>query len=145
VLAERCGAWLGDPLAAMTLLASLIDQAKRMLPALVAEVRDHEHSRHDIARALATSPDQARLHYDPESSVADGRWPKGAPSSPSQMGNLVPAVDCPGIRTRRRSRETEAIRNLSAAMCLPRAAASTPEPLGRNGSALRETKDRRDC
>ena len=31
-LAERRKAWLGDPLAAITLLASLIDQAERMLP-----------------------------------------------------------------------------------------------------------------
>jgi hypothetical protein len=75
VLAERRGAWLGDPLAAMTLLASLIDQAERMIPMLVLEARDHGHSWPDIARALATSPDQARLHYDPESPVADGRWP----------------------------------------------------------------------
>lgn len=75
VLAGRRGAWLGDPLAAMTLLASLIDQAQRMIPMLALEARDHGHSWHDIARALATSPDQARLRYDPESPVADGRWP----------------------------------------------------------------------
>ena len=75
VLAERRGAWLGDPLAAMTLLASLIDQAERMIPMLVLEARDHGHAWHDIARALAASPDQARLRYDPESPVADGRWP----------------------------------------------------------------------
>jgi hypothetical protein len=75
VLAERRGAWLGDPLTAMTLLASLIDQAKRMIPQHVLEARDHEHTWHDIARALATSPEQARLHYDPGSPVADGRWP----------------------------------------------------------------------
>ena len=31
-LAERRGKWLGDPIAAITLLASLIDQAERMLP-----------------------------------------------------------------------------------------------------------------
>ena len=60
----------------MTLLASLIDQAERMLPMLVLEARDHGHSWHDIACTLATSPDQARLRYDPESPVADdGRWP----------------------------------------------------------------------
>jgi hypothetical protein len=75
VLAERRGAWLGDPLTTITLLASLIDQAGRMMPLLVHEARDHGHGWHDIARALATSPDQARLHYDPESPVADGRWP----------------------------------------------------------------------
>ncbi|MBE1603539.1 hypothetical protein HEB94_000387 [Actinopolymorpha pittospori] len=26
-------------------------------------------------RALATSPDEARLRFDPDSPVADGRWP----------------------------------------------------------------------
>ena len=35
-LAERRGKWLGDPIAAITLLASLIDQAERMLPEHVA-------------------------------------------------------------------------------------------------------------
>ena len=36
-LAERRQRWLGDPLAAITLIASLIDQAERMLPEQVAE------------------------------------------------------------------------------------------------------------
>jgi hypothetical protein len=31
-LAERRGAWLGDDLTAITLIASLIDQAERFLP-----------------------------------------------------------------------------------------------------------------
>jgi hypothetical protein len=34
-LAERRSAWLGDDLTAITLLASLIDQAERCLPELV--------------------------------------------------------------------------------------------------------------
>jgi hypothetical protein len=33
------------------------------------------HTWHDIAQALATSPDEARLRFDPDSPVADGRWP----------------------------------------------------------------------
>ena len=33
------------------------------------------HSWHQIAQALATSPDQARLRFDPQSPVADSRWP----------------------------------------------------------------------
>jgi hypothetical protein len=36
-LAERRKAWLGDPLAAITLLASLIDQAERMIPMFATE------------------------------------------------------------------------------------------------------------
>jgi hypothetical protein len=74
-LAERRKAWLGDPLAAITLLASLIDQAERMLPEHVLLARDHGTTWHDIATALATSPEQAELRYSPDSPVADSRWP----------------------------------------------------------------------
>jgi hypothetical protein len=74
-LAERRKAWLGDPLAAITLLASLINQADRMIPLLAAEARDHGATWNDIAAALATSPEQAELRYSPDSPVADSRWP----------------------------------------------------------------------
>jgi hypothetical protein len=74
-LAERRGAWLGDDLTAITLLASLIDQAGRCLPELVTNARLNGHTWDEIARALATSPDEARLRFDPESPVADPRWP----------------------------------------------------------------------
>jgi hypothetical protein len=72
-LAERRQAWLGDPIAAITLLASLIDQAERMIPLLAAKARDNGSIWHDIAAALATSPDQAELRYSPDSPVADSR------------------------------------------------------------------------
>ena len=74
-LAGRRAAWLGDDLAAITLLASLIDQAERCLPEMVANARLNGHTWDEIARALATSPDEARLRFDPDSPVADGRWP----------------------------------------------------------------------
>ena len=74
-LAARRGTWLGDPLAAITLLASLIDQAEKMIPVLAAEARDHDATWHDIATALATSPEQAELRYSPDSPMADSRWP----------------------------------------------------------------------
>jgi hypothetical protein len=74
-LAGRRGAWLGDPVTAITLLASLIDQAERMIPDLAAEARDNGATWNDIATALATSPDQAELRYSPDSPVADSRWP----------------------------------------------------------------------
>ena len=51
-LAERRGTWLGDDLT-----ASLIDQAERFLPELVTSARLNGHTWHDIAQALATSPD----------------------------------------------------------------------------------------
>ena len=69
-LAERRGAWPGD-----NLTASLTGQAERFLPELVTSARLNGHTWHDIAQALATSPDEARLRFDPDSPVADGRWP----------------------------------------------------------------------
>ena len=74
-LAERRGKWLGDPLAAITLTASLIDQAERMLPEHVLLALNDDATWHDIATALATSPEQAELRYSPDSPVADSRWP----------------------------------------------------------------------
>ena len=74
-LAKRRGAWLGDDLTVIALLASLIDQVERCLPELVTNARLNGHSWDQIARALATSPDEARLRFDPESPIADSRWP----------------------------------------------------------------------
>jgi len=74
-LAERRGRWLGDPVTAITLLASLIDQAGRMIPELALEARENGASWTDIATAAGTSPEQAELGYDPCSPVADTRRP----------------------------------------------------------------------
>jgi len=59
----------------MTLIGSLIDQAERFLPELVTNARLNGHTWDDIASALATSPAEARLRFDPESPIADSRWP----------------------------------------------------------------------
>jgi hypothetical protein len=53
----------------------LIDQAERMLPEFVLEARDHGATWHEIATALATSPEQAELRCNPGSPVAGTRWP----------------------------------------------------------------------
>jgi hypothetical protein len=74
-LAARRGVWLGDDLAAMTLVASLLEQAERFLPQLVLDARANGHSWHEIAHALGTSPDDAQLRFDPDSPIADSRWP----------------------------------------------------------------------
>ncbi|TWP43220.1 hypothetical protein FKR81_42805 [Lentzea tibetensis] len=74
-LAERRRTWLGDDLATMTLVASLIDQAERCLPQLVHNARANGHTWHEIAHALGTSPDDAQLRFDPESPITDSRWP----------------------------------------------------------------------
>ena len=80
---RMCAIWLAAvdgssppaKLTAITLTASLIDQAERFLPELVTSARLNGHTWHDIAQALATSPDEARLRSGPDSPVADGRWP----------------------------------------------------------------------
>jgi hypothetical protein len=74
-LAQRRGAWLGDEHAAIGLLASLIDQALRALPEAVTTARANGTSWDDIAILTGTSPEEARLRFDPDSPIADGRWP----------------------------------------------------------------------
>jgi hypothetical protein len=74
-LADRRGRWLGDPLTAITMLASLIDQAERMIPELAADARRNRASWAAIATALGTSPEQAELRYSPRSPVRDTREP----------------------------------------------------------------------
>jgi hypothetical protein len=56
-------------------LASLIDQAERMLPEHALPALDTGATWHDIVTALATSPEQAELRYSPDSPIADNRWP----------------------------------------------------------------------
>jgi hypothetical protein len=74
-LAERRGAWLGDEQAVNHLLASLIDQALRALPEAVTTARANGTSWDDIATLTGTSPEEVRLRFDPDSPIADGRWP----------------------------------------------------------------------
>jgi hypothetical protein len=74
-LADRRGRWLGDPLTAITMLASLTDQAGRMIPELAAQARKQGASWAGIATALGTSPEQAELQYSRRSPVRDTREP----------------------------------------------------------------------
>jgi hypothetical protein len=74
-LAERRGLWLGDDLATIALITSLIEQAERFLPQLVHDARAAGHTWHEIAHALGTSPDDAHLRFDPGTPLADSRWP----------------------------------------------------------------------
>jgi hypothetical protein len=74
-LAQRRGLWIGDDHILIHLLASLIDQAERCLPEAVYTARANGCSWNDIAQLLGTSPDEARLRFDPDSPIADGRWP----------------------------------------------------------------------
>ena len=75
-LAERRKAWLSDPIAAITFIASLIDQAERFLPEHVLEAHANGATWHDIAAALATSPEQAELRLPtPIPPSPTPRWP----------------------------------------------------------------------
>jgi len=74
-LATRRHAWLGDELAVIGLLTSLIDQAERFLPQHVITAHDNGHSWDDLAALLHTSPHEARLRFDPDSPIAHRRWP----------------------------------------------------------------------
>jgi len=46
-----------------------------MLPMFTAEAHANGATWTDIATALGTSPEQAELRYNPDSPVADTRWP----------------------------------------------------------------------
>jgi len=74
-LAERRGLWLGDDAVVVHLLASLIAQAERELPLAVGHARTDGATWHDIAELLGISAHEARLRFDPDSPVADRRWP----------------------------------------------------------------------
>ena len=64
-----------DATVAITMLASLTDQAERMIPELAADARKNGTSWADIATALGTSPEQAELRYSPRSPIRDTREP----------------------------------------------------------------------
>lgn len=74
-LADRRGLWLGDDLNIITLIASLIEQAEQFMPQLVHDARANGHDWNQIARVVGSSPDEVRLRFDPESPIADSRWP----------------------------------------------------------------------
>ncbi len=96
-----CAIWLAAvdgssppaKLSAITLTASLIDQAERFLPELVTSARLNGHTWHDIAQALATSPDEARLRFDPDSrspTAAGPTAPETAKAGPLQAVTTAP-------------------------------------------------------
>jgi hypothetical protein len=65
-----------DPVASAKVeITSLIDQAERCLPELVTNARLNGHTWDQVARALATSPEEARLRFGPGSPIAGSRWP----------------------------------------------------------------------
>ena len=74
-LAERRDLWIGDDATLIHLIASLIAQAERELPLAVSDARAEGASWDDIGRLLGTSAHEAELRFDPDSPIADRRWP----------------------------------------------------------------------
>lgn len=74
VLGLRRGLWMGDDRVMIHLVASLIDQAARLLPHLVAEARADGVSWEDLAGLLGAGVAEVRARFDPDSPVADTRW-----------------------------------------------------------------------
>lgn len=74
-LAQRRGLWLGDDTTVIHLLASLIAQAERELPLAVTTARAEGTHWGDIGQLLGTSAHEAQLRFDPDSPIADQRWP----------------------------------------------------------------------
>ncbi len=64
ILAQLRGKWPGDDLAAIGLLAALIEDAEQMLAERVTSARGHDHSWHDLAQALDTAPAEVRMRFD---------------------------------------------------------------------------------
>jgi hypothetical protein len=74
-LAQRRCLNLADELILIHLLASLIDQALRWLPEAVTTAQLNGATWNDIATLIGTSTDEAQLRFDPDSPIADPRWP----------------------------------------------------------------------
>lgn len=64
--AVQASPW-GGGIAAMTLIASLIDQAERFLPEMATNARMNGHGWDEIARAIGTSPEEAACGSIPSS------------------------------------------------------------------------------
>lgn len=67
------GLWMGDNRNMIHLVASVIDQAQRFLPHLIAEAVEDGCTWQDIAHLLGSDTEQAKSRYDPASPTADTR------------------------------------------------------------------------
>jgi hypothetical protein len=88
-LAERRGACLGDELAAITLIASLIDQAERFLPELVTSAR---------AQRPQLGPDRPGPGHQPRRGTAPLRPPIPDRRRQVALRPLAPPPPCAGLR-----------------------------------------------
>lgn len=67
------GLWMGEDRVMIHLVASVIEQAERFLPYLVAEARAEGRPWEEIAGLLGIDVEQARSRFDQASPVADTR------------------------------------------------------------------------
>ena len=70
MLAERRGRWLGDDLAAIGLLASLIEEAERQFAERVDTAHGNDYCWDDIAQTLGTTATEVRMRFYGQSPVA---------------------------------------------------------------------------
>lgn len=68
------GVWMGDPAMMIHLVASIVEQAERCLPELVADAVDDGRDWDDIGRLLGIDAQRARERFAEDSPVADRRW-----------------------------------------------------------------------
>ena len=73
-LAERRKAWHSDPIAAIPSSPASSTRPSASSPSTSAKPAPTEPPG-PTSPTLATSPEQAELRYDPDSPVADARWP----------------------------------------------------------------------
>jgi hypothetical protein len=67
------GLWMGDDRVMLHLVASVIEQAERLLPFLVAEALESGSDWVEVATLLGITVEAARARFDPESPMRDGR------------------------------------------------------------------------
>ena len=72
-----------------------------MLPEHVLLTIDNGATWHEIATALAASPEQPELRYSPDSPVADSRWPYYWQTRPPLHLNPYPALHIGSYADRR--------------------------------------------
>lgn len=70
------GLWMGDDRVMLHVVASVIEQAERLLPFLVAEALESDSDWEDVATLLGITVEAARARFDPESPTRDrrGMW-----------------------------------------------------------------------
>jgi len=80
------GLWMGDDRVMIHLVASIIEQAERLLPYLVMEAREAMGvGWEELAGLLGVAVEEARSRFDPDSPTQDKRLPWNDPTDPGSV------------------------------------------------------------